>query len=219
MKIFISHSTKDKWAARRIAEDLRKIGATTFLDEKDIRSGQSLDESIKANLRDSNDFLILLSPSSLKSKWVLLELGGAIALEKKIVPILLYVGANEVPQIITLKLARDINEIDRYYKEVSDLITTAESKPKRKFDLEEFKPRPTRFSIGTKVKIVDAKPEDVILKNFPTIDWEDRIDKYLDREGFVSKAYVESPGGVYLLTIDGEELNFIFAEEWLKPLE
>jgi len=219
MKIFISHSTKDKWAARRIAEDLHKIGATTFLDEKDISSGQSLDESIKEHLKDSNDFLILLSPSSLKSEWVLLELGGAIALEKKIVPILLYVGANEVPQIITLKLARDINEIDRYYKEVSDLITKAESKPKREFDFEDFKPRPTRFSVGTKVKIVDTKPDDVILKNFPTIDWEDRVNKYLGREGIISKAYVESPGGVYLLTIDAEEINFIFAEEWLRPLE
>ena len=60
MKVFISHSSKDKWAARRIAEDLQSLGVETFLDEKDIRTGQSLDDSIKTHLKDSSDFLILL---------------------------------------------------------------------------------------------------------------------------------------------------------------
>jgi hypothetical protein len=219
MKIFISHSSKDKWAARRIAEDLHNIGATTFLDEKDIRTGQSLDESIKAHIKDSNDFLILLSPSSLKSEWVLVELGGAMALEKRIVPILLYVGANEVPQIINLRLSRDINDIDRYYQEVSNEINTKESKPKRKFDFDHFKPRPTKYSVGTKVKVVDTKPDDVILNNFPKIDWESSMGKYLGREGIISMVYSDLPGGVYLMAFDEEEVKYVFAEEWLSPIE
>ena len=66
------------------------------------------------NLKNCNDLLFLLSPSSLKSEWVLVELGGALALEKNIIPILLYVGVNEIPSMISLKLARDINDIDGY---------------------------------------------------------------------------------------------------------
>lgn len=52
MKIFISHSSRDKWAARRISEDLISCGATTFLDEKDIRTGQSIDESVKKHIKE-----------------------------------------------------------------------------------------------------------------------------------------------------------------------
>src|SRR5687768_14778046 len=109
MKIFISHSSKDKWAARRISEDLMTFGSETFLDEKDIETGQSIDSSIRKHLKTCDDFLIIISPASIKSEWVLIELGGALALEKKVIPILLYVGANEMPNAINLKLARDIN--------------------------------------------------------------------------------------------------------------
>ena len=74
-------------------------------------------------MKDCEDFLIIISPASIKSEWVLIELGGAIALEKNIIPILLYVGVNEIPQIINLKLARDINDVSLYYQEVSNKLT------------------------------------------------------------------------------------------------
>ena len=108
MKIFVSHSSKDKWAARRIAAEVESLGAKVFIDEKDIETGQSIDSAIKKHLTEADDFVLLLSPASLKSEWVLLELGGAMALGKNIVPILMYVGANELPKAITLRLARDI---------------------------------------------------------------------------------------------------------------
>jgi len=41
MKIY-NHSLKDKWAARRISDGLCALGADTFLDEKYIRTGHSL---------------------------------------------------------------------------------------------------------------------------------------------------------------------------------
>ena len=118
MKVFISHSSKEKWAARRISDDVKELGADTFLDEKDIESGEPIDESIHEHLKDADHFLLLLSPSSLTSHWVLIELGGAIALGKHIVPILFYLGANDIPQPIRRFLARDINDIDKYYNEL-----------------------------------------------------------------------------------------------------
>ena len=36
-------------------------------------------------------------------------------IQQKVIPILLYVGANEIPHAISLKLARDINSIQLYY--------------------------------------------------------------------------------------------------------
>jgi len=119
MKVFISYSSYDRWVARKIAEDLKRERISTFLDEKDIETGASIDESIALHLKDADELLLLLSPASLKSTWVFIELGGARALGKRVAPILLHVGANEVPQPISHSLCRDINDIDKYYDELA----------------------------------------------------------------------------------------------------
>jgi len=220
MKIFISHSSKDKWAARRISKDLEDLGYTTFLDEKDIRTGQSLDSAIKDNLKECDDFLILLSPSSIKSEWVLVELGGAIALEKRIVPILLYVGANEIPQIISLKLARDINDIDRYYQELPK-VQPKESIEPIKLQVFDRPIRPSRFQVGDKVKITNEPQPDLNLVGMPTIDWEKQMDKYLKREAVISEVLDLPFGGMYLIDVDNNEKGggYVWAEEWLTEIE
>lgn len=209
MKIFISHSSKDKWAARRISEDLENLGANTFLDEKDIRTGESIDNSIKKNLKNCDDFLFLLSPSSLKSEWVLVELGGALALEKKIIPILLYVGANEIPSMISLKLARDINDIDRYYNEVKSVLDGTQ-KPKSKKSTSKLK-------IGDKVKISETRPNDIYKAHGLIYDWEGSMDYSL---GVITKIVKDYGDGSYVLELD-ENMGYeakIYAEEWLTKI-
>lgn len=212
MKIFISHSSKDKWAAKRISDDLITLGNETFLDEKDIKTGQSLDLSIKDHLGSCDDFLVLLSPASKKSEWVLIELGGAIALGKTIVPILLYVGPNELPQVINLKLARDINDIQLYYEEVKSRLSGKAIK-------KTIKPKKitNRFKIGDKVKVISKRPEDVMSDNL-LIDWEPDMDVFLGRETTIRKAY---DNGTYSIEIDQHNPGtyYNFAEEWLIPMD
>ena len=144
MKIFISHSTREKWIAKKISEDLLSLGCETFLDEKDISTGAAIDDSIGKHLKESDDFLILLSETSLKSTWVLIELGGAIALGKNIIPVLLFIGVNDIPDVISKFLARDLNEINKYYEEV---------KKKLQGKKETRKPLPKRKYIGPTIKI------------------------------------------------------------------
>src|ERR1700761_3166199 len=118
VKVFISHSSQDKWIARTLSRELETLGVTTFLDEKDISTGESIDDSIHENLQDCDEILMLLSPAALASHWVLLEIGGAKALGKLLIPILLHVGPNELPQPLAKGLARDLNDVDRYFAEV-----------------------------------------------------------------------------------------------------
>lgn len=212
MKIFISHSSKDKWAARRISEDLILLGAQTYLDEKDIETGQSIDLSIRKNLKDCDDFLIILSPASLKSEWVLLELGGALALEKKIIPILLYVGVNEVPHAINLKLSRDINLIQLYYNEVRNNI----SGTKPELIKERIKEKKAAFEVGDKVKVVSSRPQN-IMRQDSLIDWEPEMDSYLGQESTISLVNANEIIEAYGLEID--ETQFVFAKEWLIPIK
>src|ERR1044072_8672601 len=129
MKIFISHSSQDKWVARKISEDLNRIGIETFLDEKDIGTGESIDDAIGQHLLESDELLIIISPASLSSQWVFVEIGGAKALGKRLVPILFHVGANELPPLLSRFLARDLNDIQTYYDEAKNRATNTRSGP------------------------------------------------------------------------------------------
>jgi hypothetical protein len=98
VKIFISHSSYDKWVARQIARQLEDNGYVTFLDEKHIQTGEPIEAAVHANLADSDEVLILISTASLKSHWVFIEIGAARALQKHIIPILFHIQPNEIPQ-------------------------------------------------------------------------------------------------------------------------
>ena len=74
INVFISHNYKDKPMARKIAKDLNKYGIKTWIDESEIKLGDSLIEKIRDGL-DHMDFLIaLISGNSVESEWVKKEL-------------------------------------------------------------------------------------------------------------------------------------------------
>jgi hypothetical protein len=89
--VFISHSTKDRWIAKQLAKQIEekglKFGIKVFLDERDIKSGESIPETIRKKIRACNEFLVLLSRNSINRPWVLIEIGGAWQLGKHIVAI------------------------------------------------------------------------------------------------------------------------------------
>lgn len=209
MKVFISHSSRDKWIARRISQDLNSFGVETFLDEKDIESGTPIDDTIGEHLKDCDECILLLSPSALTSHWVLIEIGGAKALGKRLVPILLHVGANEIPAPISKHLARDINEIEKYYDEVRQRLA---GKPIKKRFVRKRKSiaKPRRIEdikVGDRVQITTASKGKATRKD---IEWLDEMDEYARKKAVVIA--VESDRCV-LLDIDNGEYYWAF--EWL----
>ena len=208
MKTFISHSSKDKWAAKRISSELNFLGITTFLDEKDIKTGESIDVKVQEHLSDCNDLLILISPASLNSHWVLIELGGAIALKKNIIPIFLYVGANEIPHPINKILGRDINEIERYYEEVKQKSrgkTISRVEPEKNIVLDE------KFKIGNIVKLPSTpQNEDV------DPGWVENMDSYMGLTAKIIDLIVTENVQCALVDIDNGEWSW--ALSWLVKL-
>ncbi len=124
MKVFISHSSQDNWIARQLSQQLEAVGVVTFLDEKDLRTGDSIDDSIQQHLGECDELLMLLSPAALASSWVLVEIGGAKALHLRLIPILLHVGANDLPAPLAKGLARDLNDVDAYLAEAAERAKT-----------------------------------------------------------------------------------------------
>jgi len=214
MKIFVSHSSRDRWIARRISQDLVALGATTFLDEKDIETGASIDDEIGKHLRECDELLLLLSPTALQSHWVLIEVGGAKALGKRLVPILLHIGANEMPAPISKHLARDVNEIEKYYDEVGQRIVghavparAPEPRPRR------IRRPPRTFIVGSKVRIVPARPSAVERPEY-FISWTADMDAFL---GKIATAAVIDRDNSMRLDID--QGYHWWAFEWVSPAE
>lgn len=127
--VFISHSSKDRWIARQMAEIIerkaKRYGVTTFLDEVDLEGGDRIPATIKANLHACEEFVILLSPQSVTRQWVLVELGGAWTLDKRVIAITYNLAAEKIPDIIDHDKGYDLNDFDRY---VSELIRRVKRK-------------------------------------------------------------------------------------------
>ena len=104
------------WIAKHIAADIEKKLAfqevTTFLDSKDIKSGDSINESVFRNLEKCTHFVVLLSTSSLKSQWVLMEIGAALGLKKKVCPVRDKVEPSDLPKVISSLKAVDLNDLE-----------------------------------------------------------------------------------------------------------
>ena len=163
--------------------------------------------------------ILVLSPASIKSHWVFIELGGAKALGKHVVPVLLHVGANEVPAPVSSLRPGDINDFDRYLAELRDgergaggraergrkrenasAMRTHAGKGTQLHDL----PRPAELKVGDKVRI--ARVEHLTESDKEREPrWVSGMDKYSGLETAIVRVlessemvFLEVDGGVLL---------------------
>lgn len=68
--VFISHSSRDKDAVRRLATCVEDAGFSVWLDEWSIRVGECIPTRISDGLEECRFLIIVLSPHSVSSGWV-----------------------------------------------------------------------------------------------------------------------------------------------------
>lgn len=68
--VFVSHSSQDDAFAKQLSEDLDLVGHTPWIDDIDVRPGQSIVSSIQDGISKSKYALVVLSQSAVKSRWV-----------------------------------------------------------------------------------------------------------------------------------------------------
>lgn len=112
-KIFLSHSSKDKEFVRRLANDLKGRDVPVWLDEWELKVGDSLVAKIQQGIQESGWLAIILSKNSVASSWVTIELNAGLAteLEKKqvfVLPIL--VEDCDIPLFLKDKLFADFRK-------------------------------------------------------------------------------------------------------------
>lgn len=76
--VFLSHNSNDKDFVRKLHLDLEAHGVRTWLDEAEIKVGESLIEKIRQGIDEMEYVAAILSPASVASPWVQRELDVAM---------------------------------------------------------------------------------------------------------------------------------------------
>src|SRR5260370_24174075 len=90
-QVFVTHATADKWLATTFCEKIEAAGASTFRDDRDINGGDDIPEEIRTQIKQSREFVVLLTPESADKPWVLLEGGAACGWKTRNCSVLLHV--------------------------------------------------------------------------------------------------------------------------------
>lgn len=68
--VFVSHSSHDDTFARQLSADLELIGHTPWIDDLDIRPGDSIVSAIEKGLSKARHAIVVISEAALSSNWV-----------------------------------------------------------------------------------------------------------------------------------------------------
>jgi hypothetical protein len=128
MKVFISSTQKDLDLARDLAQRLHEIGFQVFTaeDTRKARNERALpiDRHLR-RVRLSDEVILLFTENAIRNEKILFEIGAAFSLHKKITPIIVGVGVDELPPMIRhLPLVR-YAEITNYLAKLKKRVRTS----------------------------------------------------------------------------------------------
>ncbi|MCX7647337.1 MAG: toll/interleukin-1 receptor domain-containing protein [Elusimicrobiales bacterium] len=104
-KVFISHVSEDHKFIERLTKKLEKEKVEFWVDDLELKPGDSIVEKIEEGLKDSDIYLLVISDNSINKPWFKKEM--SVALIKKIndkkvliIPILLDFDPNHLPELL-----------------------------------------------------------------------------------------------------------------------
>ena len=115
--VFLSHNHADKPFVRKLARDLEGHNVKCWLDEAEMKIGDSLIQKIRNGIDNVEYFAVILSPNSINAPWVVNELDVAMSLQIsgkpiKVLPIML--KECEPPGFLIGKLYGDFKDESKY---------------------------------------------------------------------------------------------------------
>jgi len=125
-KAFLSHSSKDKERVKKFADALKLVGIDFWIDEAEIKIGDSLIDKISKGVVKETDCLIaFISSNSVNSHWVQKELSLSMTqevekLEVRVYPVLL--DDCELPPYLLDKVYADFRKPENEANELAKLI-------------------------------------------------------------------------------------------------
>lgn len=87
-QVFLAYAEEDKVAMQKVRRSFWRQAITVWTNTTDIKTGTDFQEAIDQGIAQADNLVYLLSPSSMQSTYCQHELDYAIALHKRIIPIL-----------------------------------------------------------------------------------------------------------------------------------
>ncbi len=125
--VFLSHNHADKEFVRKLARDLANHNVKCWLDEAEMKIGDSLILKIRDGIDTVDYFAVVLSPNSVKAPWVVNELDVAMnhqinGKSIKVLPIML--KECEPPGFLVGKLYGDFKDDSKYIESFKKLLNS-----------------------------------------------------------------------------------------------
>ena len=136
--VFFSYAREDAAMLRTFRQSLLRHGLTTWTDITDIKKGVVFEEAIRNGIEQTDNFVFLISPNSVISKYCMIELEHVLKFKKRIIPVLIRPTENsEIPEAISenqyfdftnLQIKKAINASENiedkalYEKNISELV-------------------------------------------------------------------------------------------------
>jgi hypothetical protein len=169
--IFLSHSSRDKFFVRKLAERLKSVGIRVWLDEAEINIGDSLTEKIGHAITEMDFVGVVLSNNSVNSEWVQRELQIAIQRElatKRIVILPLLIEPVEIPHFLKDKLYADFTTPERFEETFPKLLKALGVRA------EEIKPLEEPIAVSEAVPtMIPAEPRLAMFEDIRIIELDD----------------------------------------------
>ena len=127
VSVFLSHTAADKPFVRRLARDLDNHGVRYWLDEAEIKVGESLIEKIRQGLDDVDYVAVILSPNSIASAWVQREVDVAMDQEiqgKKVKVLPVMYQCCDLPGFLLGKSCADFTDESKYSDSFKRLVSS-----------------------------------------------------------------------------------------------
>jgi len=127
MKVFISHSSKNRKVAGRLCDDLRRQKIEVWLDRDKLHSGDPLIDDLQIAITESTHFLLLWSKPASESRYVKAEWQAAYDLEKVIISCLL----DRTPLPLFLRRLKFCNLRGSYIRGWREIVGTLQAESPR----------------------------------------------------------------------------------------
>lgn len=195
--IFLSHSKPNKPFVRKLADRLKGDGVDVWLDELEIKIGESIHQKVNDGLKKSDFFALVLSQASVKSKWVNEELSSASSIEKYqkkgifILPILIE-ECDVPPLLLDRRYANFEQDEEAAYQELVDSIFHHFEETHPDVKIPEYKSKP----LG-EILYENIAENREVLNQIPPRLFEELIGDLFKRMGYDTELTAMSRDGGY----------------------
>jgi len=123
-QVFISHVVEDQEIKETIERSLMRQGITIWRNKIDIQSGVDFQEEINRGIEGADNFIYLISPLSLLSKYCQMEISIAFKYNKRIIPLLIKpTNLEEIPpELRHLQFIDVTASLENFHQGIAQLI-------------------------------------------------------------------------------------------------